>query len=109
MHQHWHTNRRHEGRSEYLFESLKSRWCPTKKSRFYVTWEIALPSEVDILKGGYSQELLEVRGNIIDAGKLGEGPATILARSVDARQPVGLHRTLLLFGVFATVTLDFDD
>src|SRR3546814_8233120 len=41
--------------------------------------------------------------------ELSEGPAAVSLEIVHARNPVVLHRRLLVFGVFAAIALDFDD
>ena len=47
--------------------------------------------------------------NVVNMGELGEGPASVLAQGVDAGQPVGFHRVVLLPYVFTPVALDFHD
>ena len=51
----------------------------------------------------------EVALDLVHVGKLGEGPAAVGSEIVDAWNPVGLHRRLLLLGVLSTVALDLDD
>src|SRR5437660_2184941 len=51
---------------------------------------------------------LEVRLDQIRVPELGEGPAAVRADVVHARDPVGVHGRLLLFGVLAAVALGLD-
>ena len=47
--------------------------------------------------------------HLVHIDELDKGPAAVGSQVVDARHPVGVHGQLLVFGVFASVTLDFDD
>lgn len=51
----------------------------------------------------------EVGLDLINLPELRERPATVVSGVVDAGNPVGFHRLLLLFSVFAAVALDLDD
>src|SRR3990172_6759215 len=53
--------------------------------------------------------LLKIRLNLIDLGKLGKGPASVAAKVVYTRHPVGLHSGLLLFGILTPVALDLNN
>lgn len=53
--------------------------------------------------------LLEVILHLVDVGELGEGPAAEALLIVHSGNPVGVHRGLLLLGVFLAVAFDLDD
>src|SRR3546814_12122825 len=53
--------------------------------------------------------VFEVDVELPDITELSEGPAAVSLEIVHARNPVVLHRRLLVFGVFAAIALDFDD
>src|SRR3546814_9884138 len=53
--------------------------------------------------------VFEVDVELPDITELSEGQAAVSLEIVHARNPVVLHRRLLVFGVFAAIALDFDD